>query len=364
MALIPENLGKGLSLVSEIDPTYPHQKKMVIGIAGTAKNTGKTTTLNCLLKEASYRNISIAVTSIGFDGEDIDNVTFLPKPRITVYPNFIITTSQQCLQSSTAVVDVLQHTGMYTPLGEIVILRVMKEGRIVIAGPSNTKELRVVVEKMKSYNPHYVFIDGSLNRIAPMTVVDSIIFTTGGARSTDISTLCSEMQVIESFFHLPVTDINVHTASNVVAIPLLLEKQEVEAFQLQQKENKTTLYISKLISSSALEHLTEYCVKGSIMFQNIIFPDPFSMLIQENIFQTYECISHLKKSNVSVLLLHVPTLSCIIANPFYPQYNSNIYYERYLHSVELLERLQLSCSAPVFNAKETKSSIIFDTCLQ
>ncbi|MFA6573745.1 MAG: hypothetical protein WCT13_06310, partial [Patescibacteria group bacterium] len=220
MVLIPENLAKEPSLVWRHNPKYPSRRYTIIGIAGTAKNTGKTTTLNCLLQEASRRNYSVAVTSIGFDGEEIDNVTSLPKPRITVYPNFIVTTSQKCLNHSTANVEILHRTGLYTSLGEIVIVRVIQEGLVVIAGPNKTNELRMIVETMKSYPCDYMFVDGSLNRIVPMTVVDSIIFTTGGARSTDIPELCNEMLTIESLFQFSIIGNDAIDAADTLSVSL------------------------------------------------------------------------------------------------------------------------------------------------
>jgi molybdopterin-guanine dinucleotide biosynthesis protein len=53
-----------------------------LGVLGTAKNTGKTTTLNALLKCLSEK--LLALTSIGFDGEDLDHITCLPKPNVFV----------------------------------------------------------------------------------------------------------------------------------------------------------------------------------------------------------------------------------------------------------------------------------------
>ena len=54
----------------------------IVGIAGTAKNTGKTTALNALLRAAHEHGTLVGVTSIGYDGESIDTVTGLPKPSI------------------------------------------------------------------------------------------------------------------------------------------------------------------------------------------------------------------------------------------------------------------------------------------
>ena len=55
----------------------------VIGIAGTAKNTGKTTTLVASIKFFA-ENQKMFITGIGYDGEDFDNLTGLPKPRVFV----------------------------------------------------------------------------------------------------------------------------------------------------------------------------------------------------------------------------------------------------------------------------------------
>ena len=46
----------------------------VIAIVGRGKNVGKTTTLNHILKLYSDEE-GISITSIGYDGEDIDNIT-------------------------------------------------------------------------------------------------------------------------------------------------------------------------------------------------------------------------------------------------------------------------------------------------
>jgi len=57
---------------------------LIVGIAGTAKNTGKTTTTSAILDELYNMEIPIGLTSIGYDGEEIDNITRLPKPRLFV----------------------------------------------------------------------------------------------------------------------------------------------------------------------------------------------------------------------------------------------------------------------------------------
>ncbi len=364
MEHILESLGKEPSLLPASDVKYSGRKINIIGIAGTAKNTGKTTTLNCLLKESAQRNLSVGITGIGFDGEELDNVTLLPKPRVTVYPNSIVTTSERCLDISTAHVEILHRTGMFTSLGEILVIRVVQTGLIVIAGPSKRKDLEIVIEKMKSYNIDCIFVDGSLNRISPMSVVNSIIFTTGASRSTDIAILSSEMQALEYLFQLPITASDEKSIPSTIEVPLLLEAVDVEELKVKFLRKDQTLFISKLISVIALERLTAHCINGSISIQSIIFSDPFALLINENIFQTYKYISELKASNIPVTYRYVPKLSCITANPFFPQFIGNKYFPGYIDKIELANQLRLKCSTPIFNTQETESSVIFDSCFR
>ena len=114
----------------------------IIGTAGTAKNTGKTTTNIAILRELFKTDISIGLTSIGYDGEDIDNITGLPKPRLLLKEGTIVATSEKCLHGSTAQFDVIKSTNISTPLGKIIIAQVIKKGLVIIAGPNKSTELR------------------------------------------------------------------------------------------------------------------------------------------------------------------------------------------------------------------------------
>ena len=51
-------------------------------LAGMCKNAGKTTALNVLIRGARERGVTLALTSIGRDGEREDLVTGTNKPPI------------------------------------------------------------------------------------------------------------------------------------------------------------------------------------------------------------------------------------------------------------------------------------------
>ena len=109
---------------------------LIIGIAGTAKNTGKTTTTSVILGELYEKKIQVGLTSIGYDGEEIDNITGLPKPRLLLNKGTILATAEKCLKAGSAVYDILETTNITTPLGKICIVKVVEEGLAVVAGPT------------------------------------------------------------------------------------------------------------------------------------------------------------------------------------------------------------------------------------
>jgi len=70
-----------------------------VSIIGMNKNVGKTTTLNHILKEARG-SVSLGLTSIGRDGEELDRVTATEKPKIYIEKGTVIATAKQCLLNS------------------------------------------------------------------------------------------------------------------------------------------------------------------------------------------------------------------------------------------------------------------------
>ena len=66
-----------------------------VSVVGLAKNTGKTETLNFILQRLSDSGKTVAVTSIGLDGEQIDQVFGTQKPEITVYKGMIFNTVEK-----------------------------------------------------------------------------------------------------------------------------------------------------------------------------------------------------------------------------------------------------------------------------
>ena len=163
------------------------KKYKSISIIGTAKNVGKTTTLNYMINIAKSK-YKLGLTSIGHDGESKDAIFSTPKPRIYVEKGTIIATAKQCIFNSDITKEILVATNLKTPLGEILIIRALSDGFVELAGPSKNAELLKIKKILYDLNCDLVIVDGAVNRksYAAPIVTDATILATGAAFSYDI----------------------------------------------------------------------------------------------------------------------------------------------------------------------------------
>jgi len=153
-----------------------------------AKNVGKTTVLNYLIDNLDTK---YALTSIGVDGENIDFLTGTSKPRIYVKKGSIIATSINTLAKSDFTYIVKETTNVLTALGEVVIVEVISDGFVLLAGASIKGDIKEVIEKLKKYQVKHIFIDGAIDRniSADSFVSDAVIIATGANYSTNLEKL-------------------------------------------------------------------------------------------------------------------------------------------------------------------------------
>jgi len=159
-----------------------------ISIVGLAKNAGKTVTLNYLIEEAEDINLNIGITSTGRDGENTDLVTQTQKPSIYVSEGMYVATAKKMLMLSDAKVEILETTGISTPLGEVIIVKVRQKGNIQIAGPVSVTDMKYVAKRLKHYGARVVFIDGAIDRkaVSSPVITDACIIATGAVLSRDM----------------------------------------------------------------------------------------------------------------------------------------------------------------------------------
>ncbi len=228
-----------------IDPYH------TISIIGTAKNAGKTTVLNQIIKE--YKNQIIALSSIGLDGEKIDNITFRLKPRIEVYPQTIIATANDCLKECYFAFKILEKTSIRTPLGEIIIIEALTKGLALIAGPSTINSMMNIIDKFKKYNVTKILIDGALFRksIASFKIADAAILSTGASYSRNVDKVVEDTTLILEELMLKTVDDKLYT---------LLEKEK-ELIVMDKIYNKTIIKLDTLLNNE--KKVKKYLTKNS-----------------------------------------------------------------------------------------------------
>jgi hypothetical protein len=172
----------------------------VIGVAGTAKNTGKTTTLQAVAGYLRAREVPVFLTSIGYDGEDLDNITGLPKPKISVEEGDRVASALPLIEGASARFSDLVFAGVKCALGPVYFATAVSSGKVVLAGPASTRDVAAILDAVPG--DRVVLLDGALSRLAPMSLATSIVMATGAARNEDPAFLAKELSGIASVMSL------------------------------------------------------------------------------------------------------------------------------------------------------------------
>jgi hypothetical protein len=319
----------------------------VVTLIGNAKNAGKTTVLNALI--IAQKGEIIGVTSIGLDGEELDQITRLPKPRITVFPGMLIATASACLPEATADYEWLETTTLSTPLGAVVIVRVVNTGTMLIAGPSDVKRMTVLLKRMESYGAKRIYVDGAFARQQFSRVGDAAILVVGANQSPEIDRVVSyaictihKFQfsgIPVSFPPLPQTDyLTILKTQGVLELPWSSTMDVPNnAFEMIPAD-ALALFIPKAITESFV--LTWLKHKPTIHIPWII-QSPSHLVVGERILE------RLIRSHQPIYVIHPLHLVAVCVNPYSPNGYS---FDALRFSARLAERTTL----PIYNVLDTR----------
>jgi hypothetical protein len=177
-----------------------------LALVGLAKNTGKTVTLTALLRELASAGRPVGVTSVGRDGEEHDVIDArIAKPRLRLTPGSWVATTEALLRASGVEHELLERTGLRTPLGEVVIARTSGSGAIEVAGPSTAAGVRAVADTMLAHGAEQVVIDGAIDRRAASSpdVADGLVVSTGAVLSADLDEVVARTRDALAVMRLP-----------------------------------------------------------------------------------------------------------------------------------------------------------------
>ena len=350
----------------------------VIGILGTAKNTGKTTTANFLLDWANREKIIVGLTSIGYDGEDIDNITGLPKPRIFIQKDNIIATAEQCIFSDLEdSVELVEKTNINTALGSIVIGRALKKRLAVLAGPNKGKDLQSIIKRLRQQQAKLILVDGALNRMMPLIYCDALVLATGASRHTDIDLLADEIESMAKVFTLPmrekknISNEEIRNFQNNIAI--IEENGSIRKFSgysmLSQKtfsnlidsiaeQEPAEIYIPGIIQDKILQKISKKYFK---LFQGktILIDNPILLLVgTQDVSCLKNLLDDLLNRDIAIKTITTIPVLAVTINPFYPKYSrfgKENYEMAYVDSNLLYQKMQRRVDFPIINVREDEN---------
>ena len=175
-----------------------------ISFVGMEKNAGKTQTLNYVLSRLRTFSKTIALTSIGVDGETLDIVTNTSKPEIEIYPNTTFITSQALYPQREIVSAIEEVSNQTTALGRLIQARAITQGKVLLAGPSDTISLKKLIEKLEK-NIDLILIDGALSRktFGSPSITQAMILSTGASLSASLNVVVKKTKFIYQMTQLP-----------------------------------------------------------------------------------------------------------------------------------------------------------------
>jgi len=294
-----------------------------ISIIGTAKNAGKTTVLNQIIKE--YKNTVIALSSIGLDGEKIDNITAREKPRIKVYPQMILATAQACLTECYFDYEVIEKTAISSPLGDIVIIKVLTEGLALVAGPSTITAMKEIVEIFKKHQVTKILIDGALFRksLASIKVSDATVLATGASYAKNIDKVVEDTALLVEELTLKEVEKDLYE--------LLINERN--SLVMDKKNNKTVINLTTLLNNEKtvktyLTKKTKYLyLTGAltnklvqVMIDQRFILDDLTIIVKDSthIIVDPSYMKKLKLTNTKVLVLKQLNVLFLTYNPSSP----------------------------------------------
>lgn len=176
-----------------------------VSIVGLAKNAGKTECLNYIIRRLPLDYFTVAVTSIGIDGETTDQVSSTAKPEITVREGMFYATSEKHFRGKRPLSELYEVSEESTALGRVVTAKALTDGNVLLSGPSSAAALKRWMRSLKDFGIDLILVDGALSRLssASPAVSEAMVLSTGAAYSANIRELVDKTAFVVELIDLP-----------------------------------------------------------------------------------------------------------------------------------------------------------------
>ncbi len=323
-----------------------------VSLIGMCKNAGKTTTLNQLIAELKQNGITFGVTSVGRDGESTDLVTNTVKPGIYVYKGTIVATAADLLKHCDTTKEILHSTGIYTPMGEIIVFRALTDGFVQIAGPSMTTQLADISDIIRPYDIEKILIDGALGRksLCSKKVSQSTILCTGASYHKDMNTVIKDTAYTCTLLQLPQAELDIPSElwnqNDIKYIPVY-DKSDIKL----PKERLTVEKVWRKGAENPPEYmivqggLTDAMVKTLVMSNADLRNKKMVLLDGSKILLSADMYEKLMIKGLKFEVADALELLAVTINPFSA-------YGFHFDKDVFMEQMSAAVNVPVYNVRE------------
>ncbi len=322
-----------------------------LSIVGLEKNTGKTECLNYVLSRLKDSHRQIALTSIGIDGENRDQVKQTHKPEIEVYEGMIYVTPELYYRKRKLVSEILDVSTQQTCLGRLVTARAKSSGKAMISGPANNKALKELIDNLHKNGVDTTIVDGALSRksIGSPAVTDAMILATGAALSANIPQLVFKTQYIYNLINIDTVektlgDRLIDIDNGIWAITpdnLIVDLGITSVLMIERVKEKLFGYGTRFFVNGAVtDKLFEFLKNQKQIKKTEVIVRDFT-----KIFATPEVYYSYIKRGGKISVLQKTKLIAVCINPVSPDgYN--------LNSDELKQAMEEKLQLPVYDVKK------------
>lgn len=326
------------------------ENKQVVSIIGMAKNVGKTTTLNYLINKLKDKK-TLGLTSIGRDGEYKDLTLDILKPRIYIQKGVIMALATKCLEVSDFTKQILETTGIFTPLGEVVITRALSDGFVELAGPSINIHLKQVIKLLQKHGANLILVDGAFNRKAPssLDICDGVILCTGASYSSNIDEVVNDTIHLVNLLSLPEIEKDykayfrkIFSETKVAIIDKMKNVKMLKLTNVVRNEQK--------IIDELTENTTYLLVNGALTDEFINKLSSKKELLEDLtivVNHGTNCLFNNNHLDLKIKVINKCNLLCLTINPTSP-------YSYQFDEKMFIDKLKTSIKLPIFNVMSDK----------
>lgn len=319
-----------------------------LAIVGLEKNTGKTECLNYILRRVKGEARKFALTSVGIDGENRDQVCQTPKPEIEVPEGMVFVTSEKHFLEKGLVAEILDISEERTALGRLVTARAITSGKVLLSGPADTGGLKLLIARMKENGIQTTIVDGALSRLslASPAVTEAMFLATGAAVSGNIPELVRRTKFVYELIGLEEVETElqdvldgvgqgvwaIDSEGKVVDLHLpsifMLEKMGTDLFRFGNR-----LFVAGAVSDKLLQYLR-------------VQKQPVELIIRDftRVFAKPESYYAFLRKGGSLKVVHRSRLLAVTINPVAPS-------GLVLDSDRLRDVMQEALELPVYDVK-------------